>query len=271
MTTDSDTKNYVDWLERSIANEHINYYEYSDFKNIQNIGNGAFGSIARANWKHTNTFFALKSFINHKSTLKEVVNELKLHRTVNIHDNILRFYGITKGIMIDDHQMNNYILVLEYADSALDIQLGKREKIIYGTPTEYSDLYTKCWKYEPSERPNILEVVSILESIISERKYVIDNNIYKEKERYSQSYLINPLLNTYTYMDSSNSTVSRESMGLNDDLVIDNIPSIVLSNSNLSSQTYETVTTDSENITNSSSDSKHLLDSMNHTNLLIGY
>ncbi|PKY49351.1 kinase-like protein, partial [Rhizophagus irregularis] len=86
-----------------------NYYEYSDFKNIQNIGNGAFGSIARANWKHTNTFFALKSFINHKSTLKEVVNELKLHRTVNIHDNILRFY--------DDHQMNNYILVLEYADS----------------------------------------------------------------------------------------------------------------------------------------------------------
>lgn len=79
MSTDSHTKNYVDWLERSIANEHINYYQYTDFKNIQNIGSGAFGSIARANWKHTNTIFALKSFINHKSTLKEVVNEVNYY------------------------------------------------------------------------------------------------------------------------------------------------------------------------------------------------
>jgi hypothetical protein len=79
MSNDSDIKDsnyYTDWLEKSITNEHINYYEYSDFKNIQNIGNGAFGSIARANWKNTNTIFALKSFNNQKSTLQEVVNEV---------------------------------------------------------------------------------------------------------------------------------------------------------------------------------------------------
>ncbi|GES72661.1 kinase-like domain-containing protein [Rhizophagus clarus] len=387
MSTDSDiedTKNYIDWLERSIANEHINYYKYSDFTNIQKIGSGAFGSIVRANWKH-NRIFALKSFNNQKSTLKEVVNELKLHRNVNIHDNILRFCGITKEV-IDAQQMNNYILVLEYADSgtlenylhenfhklgwddklglafqlsnavlclherdiihcdlhaanilvhqknikladfglsrkiaeasnstssvrgvvpyvdpkrfadkdyklskksdiysigvimwqissgyqpfylqdntelAVDIQLGKREEIIPNTPVEYSNLFIKCWEYEPNERPNILEVVSILESIILD---VIDNNDNKEKEKYSQSNLIRPLPNIYTHFNgSSSSTSGREIMGLNDDLVLDNIPSIVLSNSNLSLQTCQTVTTGSENNSNYSSDS--LSDSINH-------
>ena len=71
-----DQDNYVDWLEKSIANEHIKYYEYSDFNNIQQIGSGASGNVFRANWKNTDTIFALKSFYNHKSTLKEIVNEV---------------------------------------------------------------------------------------------------------------------------------------------------------------------------------------------------
>lgn len=32
---------------------------------------------------------------------------------------------------------------------------GHREKIIPGTPKEYSDLYMKCWNAEPGERPCI--------------------------------------------------------------------------------------------------------------------
>jgi hypothetical protein len=71
-----DLSEYNDWLEKSIANEHIKYYEYSDFKNIEQIGSGASGSIYRANWKNTDTIFALKSFYNQKSTLKEIVNEV---------------------------------------------------------------------------------------------------------------------------------------------------------------------------------------------------
>ncbi|CAB4427505.1 unnamed protein product [Rhizophagus irregularis] len=42
------------------------------------------------------------------------------------------------------------------------IKGGKREEIIEGTPTVYSDLYERCWKYEPDERPDIQKVVSIL-------------------------------------------------------------------------------------------------------------
>ena len=67
----------VDWLEQSITNEHIIDYRYSDFKNIQYIGGGSFGNIFRANWKDTDTVFALKSFNNQKSTLKEIIKEVQ--------------------------------------------------------------------------------------------------------------------------------------------------------------------------------------------------
>ena len=73
------SSNDVDWLEQSIANEHIMEYKYSDFKNIQRIGGGSFGSIFRVNWKDTNTIFALKSFNNQKSTLKEIIKEVNLN------------------------------------------------------------------------------------------------------------------------------------------------------------------------------------------------
>ena len=76
MSNETDINVYVDWLEKSIANEYFNYYEYSDFNNIQPIGSGNFGKVSRANWKDTDTIFALKSFDNYKLTLKEVVNEV---------------------------------------------------------------------------------------------------------------------------------------------------------------------------------------------------
>ena len=75
--SDFKESDYISWLEESISNKHIPYYEYSDFENIQPIGEGAFGSVVRANWKDTDTIFALKRFTNQESTLKEVVNEVR--------------------------------------------------------------------------------------------------------------------------------------------------------------------------------------------------
>lgn len=64
------------WLEKSINEEFIIYYEFSDFKNLQPIGNGSFGKVLRANWKNSDTIFAIKKFNNDKTTLKGVVNEV---------------------------------------------------------------------------------------------------------------------------------------------------------------------------------------------------
>ncbi|CAG8720316.1 13107_t:CDS:2, partial [Funneliformis mosseae] len=99
----SDSTIYIDWLEKIVTEEYFNFYEYSDFKNKQPIGSGSFGNIVRANWKNTDRFFALKSFNHDKVTLKEVVNELKLHRKVDFHENIIRVYGITKEETGVDH------------------------------------------------------------------------------------------------------------------------------------------------------------------------
>lgn len=70
----NNSNKYVIELEDSITNGYLDYYEYSEFKNIQQIAIGGFGYVCRANWK--NTIFVLKSFNNEKSTLKEVVNEV---------------------------------------------------------------------------------------------------------------------------------------------------------------------------------------------------
>src|SRR4051794_26635611 len=119
--TEIEKSNYIDWLEKSISEEHIIYYEYSDFRNLQPIGSGSYGNVVRANWKN-DRLYALKSFKNDKITLKEVnevkvidickfyylnkksliniflriVLQLKLHRIVTNHENIIQFYGITK-------------------------------------------------------------------------------------------------------------------------------------------------------------------------------
>ena len=71
----NEPQEYIDWLEKSIKEEHITYYEYSDFENLQQIGSGSYGNVDRANWKN-NRLYALKSFNNNKITLREVVNEV---------------------------------------------------------------------------------------------------------------------------------------------------------------------------------------------------
>ncbi|UZO07701.1 uncharacterized protein OCT59_027977 [Rhizophagus irregularis] len=106
----------INWLENFVTKECITCYEYSDFKNVQQIGKGSFGNVVRVNWKTTNHSFALKSFDNGEITLKEVVNELKLHRSVDLHKNIIRIFGITREETYEVHSIR-YSFVLEYADN----------------------------------------------------------------------------------------------------------------------------------------------------------
>ncbi|CAB4412844.1 unnamed protein product [Rhizophagus irregularis] len=102
--------NTVSWLENSISDGSINHFNYSDFKDIKSIGSGSSGDVYCATWK--NRFIALKSYNNDEQTLEKVVKEIKFHRRVDIHENILRFYGITR-----ETDAKKYSLIFEYADS----------------------------------------------------------------------------------------------------------------------------------------------------------
>ena len=50
------------------------------------------------------------------------------------------------------------------------IKNGQREKAIDGTPSEYVDLYTKCWDKDPEKRPTIESILETLNTITWETK-----------------------------------------------------------------------------------------------------
>ncbi|PKK65620.1 kinase-like protein [Rhizophagus irregularis] len=119
MHNTENTNEWIKWIEEAIDKELLNYYEYNDFRNFQEIGTGGFGKVYRANLKNLEKCFALKSFFNlNNVTVKEIVRELKIQRKVDFHDNIIRCYGITKYELENQNKhLQNYWLVMEYADS----------------------------------------------------------------------------------------------------------------------------------------------------------
>ncbi|RGB36753.1 kinase-like domain-containing protein [Rhizophagus diaphanus] len=113
------TNEWINWIEEAIVKEYFKCYEYKHFSNIQEVGSGAFGKVYRANWKNSEQYIALKSFFNlNNVTIKEIVHELKLQREMQFHDNVIKFYGITKFESDNpDDLLKKYSLVMEYADS----------------------------------------------------------------------------------------------------------------------------------------------------------
>ncbi|RHZ73168.1 hypothetical protein Glove_232g45 [Diversispora epigaea] len=94
-----DTKEWETWMdnliiEDTLQKENIPFYQYSEFENVKLIS----GNIYEAFFKISRKTIALKC--------------IKRHRKLEIHDNILKFYGITK-----QENANNYMIILEYSNN----------------------------------------------------------------------------------------------------------------------------------------------------------
>ncbi|RHZ89389.1 hypothetical protein Glove_15g15 [Diversispora epigaea] len=93
-------------IEDNIQKENIPFYKYSEFQNVKLIT----ANIFKATSKISQKTVALKNvYLNH-NTLDNLINEIKRHRKLEIHDSILKFYGITK------QDITNYMIVLEYVN-----------------------------------------------------------------------------------------------------------------------------------------------------------
>ncbi|CAB4414019.1 unnamed protein product [Rhizophagus irregularis] len=119
MQDANNVNSWANWVEEAISKNRIKYYEYNHFCNIKEIGTGSFGRVLQANWKNPQKHLALKSLANVNQTIiKEIVDELKLHREADFYKNVIRFYGITS--YNKENQNDNsevYLLVMEYTDS----------------------------------------------------------------------------------------------------------------------------------------------------------
>ncbi|GES87962.1 kinase-like domain-containing protein [Rhizophagus clarus] len=213
------TNEWIDWIEESITKNKIEYYDYKHFNNIQEIGFGSFGKVYRANYKNSHNYLTLKSFFNFNIAIKEIVNEIKLQREVDFHENIIRFYGITTEIQSDSSK--KYFLVMEYADNGvlrnylnenfenltwndkinLALQLANAISYLHDKEIVHRDLdyqeglknypifnLNYCWNNEPNNRPNIDQVVTKLNTIISG----FQQNEYNADIQLSNEQLLKP-------------------------------------------------------------------------------
>lgn len=79
IQSEENIKECINWIEEALTKEYFKYYEFENFKHIQEIGSGTFGKVYRANWKNFEHYLALKSFFKPSNiTIKEIVNEVNL-------------------------------------------------------------------------------------------------------------------------------------------------------------------------------------------------
>ncbi|RHZ48428.1 hypothetical protein Glove_551g20 [Diversispora epigaea] len=106
-------ENIKEWdnliIENTLQKENIPFYQFSDFENVKLIS----GNIYEAIFKISQKTIVLKCvYLNDKFTPDNLINEIKRHRKLKVHDNILKFYGITK-----QENTNNYMIILEYVNN----------------------------------------------------------------------------------------------------------------------------------------------------------
>ncbi|RHZ79823.1 hypothetical protein Glove_140g11 [Diversispora epigaea] len=96
-------------------NNDTPFYHYSRFENIRIINKNVYKANIKKiiSQQEKTVTVALKCIaLNNKFTLNNFINEVKRHRKLEINDNILKFYGITK-----QENTNDDMIVLEYANN----------------------------------------------------------------------------------------------------------------------------------------------------------
>ncbi|CAB4477595.1 unnamed protein product [Rhizophagus irregularis] len=171
------------------ANEYLLILQYANDGDLQNYLQKKFGKLT---WDDKKKLaFQIADGLNY------LHNEDVLHRDLHsknivIHDGNAKItdFGISK--IQNSQKSTAYIDIYSFgvlmweissgcppfksSDNIITLGLainsGTRETTISGTPEEYKELYKKCWKQEPEQRPAISEVLGGLERMVKSS----DNN-----------------------------------------------------------------------------------------------
>ncbi|RGB33852.1 kinase-like domain-containing protein [Rhizophagus diaphanus] len=100
-----------DLIKDIIFGNNIKYYKYKNFYNVEKIDENTY----LANWNYSEQRVILKSFNLENASVnkEEIINELKFHKEVTFHKNMIKLFGITDK---SNDQMREYLLIMEYTN-----------------------------------------------------------------------------------------------------------------------------------------------------------
>ncbi|CAB5199829.1 unnamed protein product [Rhizophagus irregularis] len=101
-----------EWIDERIREEDIDYFDYSEFKNVEKIDKRIHKTLKKANWKNKKITIVLKKLNNSQiseNDFKEFITKLKAFRKID-HSNINGFFGLTR------ESNGNYLSVSKFAN-----------------------------------------------------------------------------------------------------------------------------------------------------------
>ncbi|CAB4393188.1 unnamed protein product [Rhizophagus irregularis] len=143
-------------------------------KNIKLADFGLSKKIAQQS-SNTSRILGVVPYTDPKSFMNE---NYKLNKKSDVYSVGVLLWQISSGYEPFKDKGFDYDLRL-----VISINNGLREKSVDGTPNEYTKLYSECWNYEPDERPDMHQVVTVLRELNSNKPNVI-YNFNKKKKNY---------------------------------------------------------------------------------------
>ncbi|RIA80520.1 kinase-like domain-containing protein [Glomus cerebriforme] len=101
--------NVYHFIKYNVLESLMEWIPYSRIRNLEELSEGGFGIIYKANWLTRENIVAVKKLKNSQKISKEFLNELKSHYQCR-SDYVLRCYGVTK-----DPNSDEYMLIMQYA------------------------------------------------------------------------------------------------------------------------------------------------------------
>ncbi|CAG8505514.1 3440_t:CDS:2 [Acaulospora morrowiae] len=99
-----------DLLQDIIKRKDVVYVCFNEFSGRREIAKGAYAEVFKAYWSTKSTTVALKRLFDNSNNFQILLHELKLIQALESHDNIIKFYGITRD------PENKYSIILEYSN-----------------------------------------------------------------------------------------------------------------------------------------------------------
>ncbi|CAG8619743.1 5730_t:CDS:2 [Paraglomus occultum] len=86
-------------LDKILEDVTLKRYSQNEIVNRTIVGNGGFGVVYKAQLKHTDVNVALKMLFTNEEqdSCEKLVKELKTHKMVDDHPNVIRCFGLYIG------------------------------------------------------------------------------------------------------------------------------------------------------------------------------